>query len=250
MNTRRKFLIQGSMATTAVLALKPFTSIARAASTFTGPGGSNSQLVFLHTANINPSGDYQVIRFIKEIKNNNANAILLKAGQDEQEETGRLTYDVSINGGNDLSAITGDYKIINKGNLRAGIISAKPGESDIIEKINTLSTYLKKEKNCTIVVCLSRLGYKNKNAPDDITMAKKSTHLDIIIGGHAKNFQTHPVIALNSNKGEVIIHSASGDPFACGIIKIDFDGQGRKKHIGFTDQSSKNTALDRATLAA
>jgi hypothetical protein len=250
MNTRRKFLIQGSMATTAVLALKPFTSIAGATSLFTGSGGSNSQLVFLHTANINPAGDYQVIKFIKKIKNNNANAILLKAGKDEQEETGRLTYDVSINGGNDLSAITGDYKIINKGNLRTGIISAKPGESDIIEKINTLSAYLKKEKNCAIVICLSRLGYKNKNAPDDITMANKSTHLDIIIGGHAKNFQTNPIIALNSKKEEVIIHSASGDPVACGIIKIDFDRQGGKKHIGFTDQSSKNTAPDRAMPAA
>src|ERR1700752_3375300 len=117
MNTRRKFLIQGSMATTAVLALKPFTSIANVASTF-GLGGSNSQLVFLHTANINSSGDYPVIRYIKEIKNKNANAILLKAGQDEQEETGRITYDASMNGGNDLSSITGDYKIINKGNLR------------------------------------------------------------------------------------------------------------------------------------
>ena len=250
MNTRRKFIIQGSMATTAVLALKPFTSIASAASFFTGPDGSNSQLVFLHTSNVNPSVDYRVINFIKEIKNKNANAILLKAGQDEPEETGRLTYDVSMNGGNDLSAITGDYKIINKGNLRTGIISAKPGESDIIEKVNTLSTYLKKEKDCTVVVCLSSLGYKNKNAPDDITMAKKSRHLDIIIGGHAKNFQTNPIIALNSKNEEVIIHSASGDLFACGIIKIDFDGQGRKKHIGFTDQSSKNTAPHRAMPAA
>jgi hypothetical protein len=250
MNTRRKFLIQGSMATTAVLALKPFTSIARIASPFTGPAGSNSQLVFLHTANMNPSGSYQVIKFIKEIKNNNANAILLKAGQDEQEETGRLTYDVSINGGNDLSAITGDYKIINKGSLRTGIISAKPGESDIIEKINTLSTYLKKEKKCNIVVCLSSLGYKNKNTPDDLTLAEKSTHLDLIIGGHAKNFHAHPVIVLNSKKEEVIIHSASGDPVACGIVKIDFNGQGGKRHIGFTDQSSKNTAPDRAMPAA
>jgi hypothetical protein len=234
MNTRRKFLIQGSMATTAVLALKPFTSIARIASPFTGPGSSNSQLVFLHTANMNPSLDYQVIKFIKEIKNNNANAILLKAGQDAQEETGRLTYDVSIHGSDDLSAITGDYKIVNKGNLRTGIISAKPGESDIIEKINTLSARLKKEKNCNIVVCLSSLGYKNKNAPDDLTLAKKSTHLDLIIGGHAKNFHAHPVLALNSNQEEVIIHSASGDPFGCGIIGIDFNGQGQKKHISFT----------------
>jgi 2',3'-cyclic-nucleotide 2'-phosphodiesterase (5'-nucleotidase family) len=211
--------------------------------------GSNSQLVFLHTANINP-GNYRVIKFIKEIKNNNANAILLKAGPNEQEETGRLTYDASINGTNDVFSMTGDYKIINKGNLRTGIISANPGESNVIEKVNTLSAYLKKERNCTIVVCLSGLGYKNKNAPDDISMAKKSKHLDIIIGGHAKNFPTNPIIALNNKDEEVIIHSASGDLFTCGIIKIDFDGQGRKKYIGFTDQPSKNTAPHRTMPAA
>ena len=222
------------MATTAVLALKPFTSIARIASPFTGPGGSNSQLVFLHTANMNPSRDYEVIKFIKEIKNNNANAILLKAGQDEQEETGRLTYDVSIHGSDGLSAITGDYKIINKGNLRTGIISAKPGETDIIEKVKSLSAYLRNEKKCSIVVCLSSLGYKNKNTHDDLTLAKKSTHLDIIIGGHAKNFQTNPQIVLNSKQEEVIIHSASGDPFGYGKIGIDFNGQGQKKFISFT----------------
>lgn len=235
MNTRRKFLIQGSMATTAVLALKPFTSIANASSYFTMPPGRKNQLVFLHTANINHSPDHRVIQHIKKLKNNNSNAILLKAGQNEQEESGQLIYDVSVTGSNDQSAITGDYKIINKGNLRTGVISVNPGENGIVEKINTLSTFLKKEKNCNIVVCLSSLGYKNENATDDLTIAKRSTHLDMIIGGHAKNFHKHPVIALNSKKEEVIIHSASGNQFACGIIKIDFDGQGQKKLTGFTD---------------
>jgi hypothetical protein len=235
MNTRRKFLIQGSMATTAVLALKPFNSIAGASSFFTGTGGNDSQLVYLHTANMNHSFDYKVIRNINKLKNNNAHAILLKAGQQEQEEMGQLIYDVAVQGSNDDSAITGDYKIINKGKIRTGIISAKPGESNIIEKINSLSARLKKEKNCNMVVCLSSLGYKSKNTPDDLTLADQSTNLDMIIGGHAKNFHKHPVIALNSKKEEVIIHSAAGNPFACGIIKIDFDRQGRKKLTSFSD---------------
>jgi len=237
MNSRRKFLIQGSMATTAVLALKPFNSIAGASSFFTGPGGNNNQLVYIHTANMNHFPDYPVIRSINKLKNNNARAILLKAGQHELDETGQLKYDASVQGSNDDSAITGDYKIINKGNIRTGIISAKPGESNIIEKINSLSASLKKEKNCNIVVCISSLGYKNKNTPDDLTLADQSTHLDMIIGGHANNFHKHPVIALNSKKEEVIIHSASGNQFGCGVVKIDFDGQGQKKLTGFSDLS-------------
>ena len=250
MNTRRKFLIQGSMATTAMLALKPFNVIANAASPFTGLSMSYDKLVFLHTASLNPNSDRQVIRYIKDIKNSNANAILLKAGQDTGDETGQLDYDVTINGDNVFSVMTGDYKIINKGNIRTGIISAKPGDGDVIQKVNTLSAYLKKEKKCKVVVCLSQLGYKNRNTPDDITLANKSTHLDIIIGGNTKNFREHPMIALNSNNGEVIIHSASGKPAVFGKIEIDFNEKGQKKNISFTNKLSNNSAPNRAMPAA
>jgi 2',3'-cyclic-nucleotide 2'-phosphodiesterase (5'-nucleotidase family) len=242
MNTRRKFLIQGSMATTAMLALKPFTTIARAASPFTDLSSNSGNLVFLHTVKFNPRVDYKVIQYINDIKNKNANTILLNAGQDEHDETVQPGYDVS--------AINGDYKIINKGKLRTGIISAKPGESNVIEKIKILSTYLKKEKNCTVVVCLSQLGYQNKNSPDDITLAKKTTHLDIIIGGHPDNFKMHPVIALNNIKGEVIIHSASGDSTGIGKIEFEFDGQGQKKNLSLNNHSSINTTPKRVKKVA
>ena len=248
MKNRRYFLIQGTLATTAMIALKPLTSIGRTITQFTGLNSSYGKLAFLHTANLNNSSD-KVIKYIQDIKSSNKNAIFLNAGQSIQDETGSLVYDASINGSNDLSAITGEYKIITKGNTRTGIISARPEESNIIQKIKTLSTWLKKEKNCTIVVCLSQLGYKNKNTPDDITLAKESTHLDIIVGGHAENFLMHPVVALNSNNAEVIIHSASGNSVDCGKIEIDFDGQGRKNHIRVTNHSSKNITPSRALSA-
>jgi len=232
MNNRRNFLIQGTLATSAMIALKPLQTIARVTSPFTGFNGSYSKLVFLHTADLDPFSDERVIRYIKETKSNHANTILLKAGQGE---TGTLAYDASIN--NDLLPLTGDYKIINKAGHRTGIITATPGENDIFQKINSLSSYLKKEKNCAMVICLSQLGYKNKNTPDDISLAKRSTHLDIIIGGHDKNFQPHPYIALNSKNEEVIIHSAFGDSSAIGKIEIAVDGKGRKKQVSFTDRS-------------
>jgi 2',3'-cyclic-nucleotide 2'-phosphodiesterase (5'-nucleotidase family) len=250
MKSRRYFLAQGTLATTAMFALKPLTSIGSTISQLAGFNGNYGKLAFLHTANMNNSSDNKVIKYIQDIKNKNTNAILLNAGQGIQDETGSLIYDASINGSNDLSAITGDYKIITKGNTRTGIISARPGENNIIQKIKTLSTWLKKEKNCTIVVCLSQLGYKNKNTADDITLAKESTHLDIIVGGHAENFYMQPIVALNSNNAEVIIHSASGNSFDCGKIEIDFDWQGRKNQISFANHSSKNITPNRAISVA
>lgn len=230
MNTRRKFLIQGSLATTAMLVLKPLSAIARITSPFTG--ADYSKLVFLHTANADTSSTDHIIRYVKN--KNNADAILLNAREEVQQEAGQITYDASANGINGLQTNSNDYTIIDKGRLRTGVISIKPGENNVIQKVNSLSAYLKKEKNCTVVVCISTLGYKNNNAPDDFKLASESTHLDIIIGGHSKNFYPHPYIISNKHKQEVVIHSASGLPAGCGVIDIDFDEFGVKKYISFT----------------
>jgi hypothetical protein len=246
MKSRRYFLIHGTLATTALVALKPLEGIGSTLSQFTGLSNSNDKLAFLHTASIN-SNDQKVIKYIRDIKNNNRNTILLNAGQDRHDSS--LIYDASANGIDGLVTIDGEYKIITKGNTRTGIISARPGEKNIMQKVKTLSTWLKEEKKCTVVVCLSQLGYKNKRSPDDLKLAKESTHLDIIIGGHEKNFHKHPVVALNSNNAEVIIHSASGNSFACGKIEIDLDRQGKKNQISFGDHQSKNISRNKAVSA-
>lgn len=249
MKNRRYFLIQGTLATAAMFALKPLTGIGSTISKFTGFNGSYGKLAFLHTADLN-GNDHKAIKYIRDIKNNNRGAILLNAGQSKKDETGLLTYDASINGSNDLFAIEGGYKIITKGNIRIGVISARQDEKNIIQKIKALSTRLKKEKNCTVVVCLSQLGYKNKKSPDDIKLAKETTDLDIIIGGHQENFHAHPIVALNSDNAEVIIHSAAGNSMALGKIEIDFDGLGRKNQVSFAGHRSKKIILKKAIAAA
>lgn len=240
MTNRRFFLVQGTLATTAMFLLKPLTTIGGAVSQFTEFNGSNGKLALLHTASINTYADAQVIQYLTKLKSNHTNAILLDAGQGLEYETGSLPYDVSINRDSSLSAITGNYKILHKGNIKTGVIIAKTGDNDDIDKLNALSLYLKKEKKCTVVVCLSQLGYRNQNGPDDVTLAAKSTCIDIIIAGDAENFPSQPVIALNNNNAEVIIHSSSADSNSCGQIEIDFDAEGRKKHISFSMHTSKN----------
>ena len=231
MNTRRKFLIQGSLATTAMLALKPLSAIARITSPFTGAG--YSKLVFLHTNTADTGSTDHIIQYIKN-KKKNAGAILLSTAEEVQQEAGQITYDASFNGVNGLQTKGNDYTIIDKGRLRTGVISIKPGNKNTIQKVNSLSAYLKKEKKCTVVVCISTLGYKNNNAPDDFKLATESTHLDIIIGGHSSNFYPHPYIISNKHNQEVVIHSASGLTAGCGVIDIDFDEYGLKKHISFS----------------
>jgi len=82
MYTRRKFVIQGSMAATAVLALKPLKIAANAVSPFNGLSDSNGKLTFLHTANPDQQMDYKVIQHIAGIQSNNANEFFLFINHD------------------------------------------------------------------------------------------------------------------------------------------------------------------------
>jgi len=231
MHTRRKFLIQGSVATTAMLALKPLKTVASTVSRFTGYS-SNGKLIFLHTAIPVHQTSHAMLQHISNIQRDNA--IVLNAGQETQHPvTAPLTYDTSINEINEQVSLSGGYKIIKKGGIKTGIISASAGESNVIEKVNDLSAWLKKEKGCSIVICLSQLGYKNNNTPDDISLAKNSVHLDMIIGGNTKNHHEHAMILLNNNNEEVIIHTAATHAAGFGKIGIDFNEWGKKNHISF-----------------
>jgi hypothetical protein len=234
MHSRRKFLLQGAMATTAVLASKPLTMVGQVASNFTGLAGEPNRLFILHTATGSESSK-AVLPFLKKIKKNNAHAILVKAGPDSTKGNGEFAYDAAVRGTNTAADISGGYKIIHTGKYKTGVIAAIPGDADIVNTVNSLSAFLKKEKNCNLVVCLSQLGYKNRKSIDDQGLAEKATHLDIIIGGHEKNCHQKPCIVLNQAGEEVVIHTASAN--SAGLICIDFDGKGRKKMIGFTDPS-------------
>jgi 2',3'-cyclic-nucleotide 2'-phosphodiesterase (5'-nucleotidase family) len=230
-----------------MVALKPLSGIGNTISKFTGLTQSFGKLSFLHTMNLN-SNDHKAIRYINEIKSRNRNTILLNAGR--QNESGFFNYDASVNASDDLLAMDREYKIVTKGNATIGVITATPGEKNIVQKIKILSTRLKNEKNCSLVVCLSQLGYKNKRSPDDITLAKETTDLDIIIGGHEENFHVHPIVALNNKNAEVIIHSAAGNTFAFGKIEIDFDEMGRKNQVSFGNSIARNAVSKKSKAVA
>jgi hypothetical protein len=235
MHSRRKFLLQGAMATAAVLASKPLTTIGQVASSFTGLTGKRNRLFILHTTAGSESGK-AVLPILHKINKNNDHAILVKAGPNSTKDNVDIVYDAAVRGTNTGADISGGYKIIHTGKYKTGVIAAIPGDPDIVNTVNSLSAFLKKEKNCNLVVCLSQLGYKNRKSIDDQGLAKKATHLDIIIGGHEKNCHQKPCIVLNQAGEEVVIHTASAN--SAGLICIDFDGKGRKKMISFTDPSS------------
>jgi hypothetical protein len=228
MNSRRKFLIKGSLATTALIAAQPFKAIAGAAASLSGINSSNNHLVFLHTTDLKAGANEMARKFIADIKGNTSNTILLHTGKKQSES---IQFDAAVNSDNAILQTNSEYHILDKKGIKTGVIYAMPGDNEIINKTNRLAAFLKKEKDCQLVVCLSQLGYKNNGTTDDITLASESVHLDMIISGHTNNFSARPVVAQNKKKQEVIIHASAGTAHACGKIEISFDQYGTKSQV-------------------
>lgn len=229
MNPRRKFLLQGGIASTALFSFNPFQSIASKLAPLTGFNFNSNKVVLVHTCN----HEQQVLSDILAIKKNTGNVVLLHAGKTDQRNDAFSMYDASAGqNANAQQSHSKDFSIVYKGNFKIGVITLSDNCYDV-DQINNLAGFLKKERNCDLVVCLSNLGYRNSTALDDVNLAANSTGLDIIIGGHANNFSKQPVTVFNKNQEEVIINHSFSGGVDFGKIEIEFDNKGKKRHIAF-----------------
>lgn len=229
MNQRRKFLLNGGMAAIAILTIDPLKSIANNLDFFPVSTGHNTNSFALaHTGSSFVNGNNQVMQRLSELDSNYSNLLILHTGH---HATNTLNYPAGLN------LLSGaDYRIINKGKIKIGIISAdeKTGTNKIA---NDMAIFLKKQKNCNVVVCYSHLVFKSDDQPDNLSLAAKSSHIDIIAGGRESENCKHPFIAFNKNKEEVIINHTGSDGLALYSIEIGFDKKGRKNRTKLTKLS-------------
>lgn len=50
-----------------------------------------------------------------------------------------------------------------------------------------MSTFLKKNKKCDVVICLSHLGWKVENT-NDVQVIPNSRYIDLVLGGHSHTY--------------------------------------------------------------
>ncbi|MFS4417146.1 bifunctional metallophosphatase/5'-nucleotidase [Maribacter sp. 2307ULW6-5] len=84
------------------------------------------------------------------------------------------------------------------------------------------------EEGCDLIICLSHLGhrYKNENRPDDLTLAAKTKHTHLIIGGHTHTFLDAPAKVINAKGKEVLVNQVGCYGVHLGRIDFYFDAQG------------------------
>src|SRR5690606_32981590 len=108
-----------------------------------------------------------------------------------------------------LDGYTKKYKIFNLDGIKIGVFglgielqglvskeSYKETQYlDPIEITQDMTRFLKKEKKCDLVICLSHLGYKYNNGKiSDLVLASKTKDIDLIIGGHTHTFLDKPTV--------------------------------------------------------
>jgi len=144
-------------------------------------------------------------------------------------------YDLSET---DLKDVVKPYKIINKGNIRIGITGVGidfkglvPDKlckgvkyNDPVSLANNMATWLKKDKKCDLVICLSHLGYEYKNDKmSDIIFARLSKNIDLILGGHTHTFLEEAILKTNADGKDVVISQAGWAGLRLGRIDYVFN---------------------------
>ena len=136
----------------------------------------------------------------------------------------------------ELEGLIDKYKIYNKGGIKIGVFGlgielkglVNPllyGETkyyDPVDIAKDITSKLKTEKECDLVICISHLGHQYQNEKiSDTKLAKLTSNIDLIIGGHTHTLLKEPLILDNSLGEEVIINQVGSNGIYVG--KIDFN---------------------------
>ena len=101
--------------------------------------------------------------------------------------------------------------------------------NDPLKTALKMESFLRNDKKCDLVICLSHLGYKYRNEKiSDQVLAAETYNTDLIIGGHTHSYLEKPEEAINKAGKKVIINQASWGGLVLG--KIDFVFEAGKKN--------------------
>ncbi|MDR1763657.1 MAG: metallophosphatase [Dysgonamonadaceae bacterium] len=140
--------------------------------------------------------------------------------------------------GTPMEGLTKEYLIIKRNGLKIGVlgltvspeglVSKHNSEGmkylDPVESANRVAKFLKEKKKCDLVICLSHLGYfPAEDRIGDITVAKQSRNIDIILGGHTHTFLVQPDRRQNLDGKEVVINQAGANGIYVGSLDVEME---------------------------
>lgn len=106
--------------------------------------------------------------------------------------------------------------------------------SDPISVANETAARLRFDHKCSMVICLSHLGYRytGESRVSDVVLAANTRHIDLIIGGHTHTFLPQPDQVANLNGQQTTINQVGFGGINLGRLDYTFDRRtGRKELI-------------------
>jgi 5'-nucleotidase len=95
---------------------------------------------------------------------------------------------------------------------------------DPVKIANETATFLRNEKKCSLVICLSHLGYKmSDNEISDLTLVPQTKDIDLIIGGHTHTFLNEPTVVKNAAGKPTLVNQAGFGGASLGRLDFTFD---------------------------
>jgi len=137
--------------------------------------------------------------------------------------------------GTPVEGLTKKYLVLKRDGLKIGIIGLTinpdglvPKKSfegvkyfDPIESANNMAAFLRKEKKCDLIICLTHLGYyPDEDKWGDIPLAKNCHDIDIILGGHSHTFVQKSDRQKNLDGKEVIIRHSGANGVNVGRLDV------------------------------
>ncbi len=98
-----------------------------------------------------------------------------------------------------------------------------------------MARILKEDKRCDLIIGLSHIGYyygSESNKISDLSLAKKTKDVDLIIGGHTHSFLKKPTIVKNIEGKNMLVNQVGCYGLNLGRIDFYLDGDKNKKSNG------------------
>lgn len=151
-----------------------------------------------------------------------------------------------------LDGQTIPYQIFNKNGIKVGVFGVGIQLEGLVGKKNYKETvyhhpievsqhyadFLRNEKKCDLVVCLSHIGYdyKEPELVSDKILAAKTNNIDVILGGHTHTFLPEPQTFVNKSGKNVLVNQVGWAGLLLGRIDFYFDQNKTIQNITWNNQ--------------
>ena len=159
-----------------------------------------------------------------------------------------------------LDGKTEKYKIFKKDGIKVGLFGVGIELDGLVGKKQYQETkylnpveiaqhyadFLRKEKGCDLVICLSHIGYDYRDDVDKISdkkLAAQTDNIDLILGGHTHTFLPEPQSFTNKSGKNVLVNQVGWAGLLLGRIDFYFDKNKSLQNISWNNQVIDDSIL-------